>query len=100
MTHTDPQKRNIEKFQSLKIQDGGWPPFCKLLNRYNSATVPSAFTKFGKMTHFGRLYPVDRKCLKSKMADGCHVKTVKSPCIGNRSIDLLETRYGDAFLPS
>jgi len=31
------------------------------LNRHNSATIPSIFTKFGKMTHFGRLFLVDRK---------------------------------------
>jgi len=35
--------------------------FEKSLNRHNSATVPSIFTKFGKMMHFGRLYPVNRK---------------------------------------
>jgi len=46
-----------------------------LLNRHNSATVPSIFTKYGKMTqsHFGHLYSVDHKnseVLKSKSADG------------------------------
>jgi len=47
------------KLQSLKIQDHGWPVatiFEKSLNRHNSASVPSIFTKFGKMMHFGRIY--------------------------------------------
>jgi len=39
--------------------DGGH--FEKSLNRYNSAAVPSTFPKFGKMTHFGSLYPVQHK---------------------------------------
>jgi len=51
--------------------------FKKSLNRHNSAMFPSIFTKFDKMTHFGRLYPVDRKnnseFLQSKM-DGHHLK--------------------------
>jgi len=37
--------------------------------------VPTIFAKFGKMTHFRRLYPVDRKnseIPKFKMADDRH----------------------------
>jgi len=45
------------------------------LNCDNSAMVPSTFTKFGKVTHFGHFYPADRKnseFLKPIMADGRH----------------------------
>jgi len=58
------------------------------------------FTKFGKIVHFGHLYPVDHKnsgFLKSNMADGRHVKNVKLPCLSSDSIDLHETWHDDAL---
>jgi len=41
-------------FTSLKIQDGGRPPFKKHINRQNSAALQDTFTKFGKEIDTGQ----------------------------------------------
>jgi len=72
----------------------------KPLSRYDSATVGRIAMKFGTVTHFDplSLSMVKISNLKEiKMADGSRVKTLKSPCLGNGSIDLHETWHDDAF---
>jgi len=70
MMHTDPLNHmHSYKLHSLKIQDGGWPPFWKSLNRHNVAMVSLMFTKCGQITHFGHLYPVDHKIPNFKIHD-------------------------------
>ena len=82
----------IKKNRISQIQDGGRPPFWKLLNRYISATVWPILMKFGTMTHIGPLQRIDRynfEFLKIQNGGGRHLeKLQKSRYLRNRLTDL------------
>jgi len=49
------------KILIFKMQNGGWPPFCKPLNSHISATFWPIFMKFGTVMHIDPQTPCNSR---------------------------------------